>query len=150
MPFFQLRTRILERGSYFKIGEIEFYVAATTKTSQGKVTASSIVRCSAAVSRQETLARINLVPLQPMTTSRSTLMQNILKPYFTSHIGMCLHKDMVLQIGRSQRFLVRYARPYFGVINQGTEVKIDHNAPRKLQRIRIAPIWETQEEYTQA
>lgn len=30
MPFFQLKTRILERGNFFKIGEIEFYVAATT------------------------------------------------------------------------------------------------------------------------
>jgi len=63
MPFFQLKTRILERGNFFKIGEIEFYVAATSKSNQGKVTSRSIVRCSAAVSKQETLARVNLVPL---------------------------------------------------------------------------------------
>ena len=59
-------------------------------------------------------------------------MQNLLKPYFTSHIGVCLHKDQVLQIGKSQRFLVRYARPYYGIINQGTEVKIDNSPPKKL------------------
>ena len=29
MPFFQLRTRILEKNTYFEIGDIQFYVAAT-------------------------------------------------------------------------------------------------------------------------
>ena len=38
-------------------------MAATTKTGQGKVTASTVVRCSASVSREETLQRVNLVPL---------------------------------------------------------------------------------------
>lgn len=46
MPFFQIRARILEKGTYFKIGEIEFYVAACEPYEFGKVTSKSILRCT--------------------------------------------------------------------------------------------------------
>jgi len=45
MPFFQIRTRILERGTSFKIGDIEFYVAACEPHEYGKVTANTMLRC---------------------------------------------------------------------------------------------------------
>lgn len=45
-PFFQIRTRILEKGTYFKIGTIEFYVAACEPHDFGKVTANSVIRCT--------------------------------------------------------------------------------------------------------
>ena len=44
MPFFQLRTRILEKNSYFEIGNIQFFVAATSPHDFGKITNNSVVR----------------------------------------------------------------------------------------------------------
>ncbi len=49
MPFFQIRTRILERGTTFKIGDIEFYVASCEPHEFGKVTSKSVLRCTQAV-----------------------------------------------------------------------------------------------------
>jgi hypothetical protein len=46
MPFFQLRSRILEKATYFSIGSIEFYVASCEPFEFGKVTAKSIIRCT--------------------------------------------------------------------------------------------------------
>lgn len=46
MPFFQLQTRILEKGSYFKIGAIEFYVAACEPYDFGKVASKTTIRCT--------------------------------------------------------------------------------------------------------
>lgn len=46
MPFFQIRTRILEKTTYFKIGDIEFYVAACEPYEFGKVTSKTILRCT--------------------------------------------------------------------------------------------------------
>jgi hypothetical protein len=46
LPFFQLRARILEKGTYFKIGDIEFYVAACEPYEFGKVTSKSVIRCT--------------------------------------------------------------------------------------------------------
>jgi hypothetical protein len=46
MPFFQLQSRILEKGTYFLIGEIEFFVASCEPYEFGKVTSKSVIRCT--------------------------------------------------------------------------------------------------------
>lgn len=38
---------------------------------------------------------------------------------------------------------MKYARPFFGKVSNGTEVKIDSSTPKRVQVLRIAPIWET-------
>jgi hypothetical protein len=46
LPFFQIRTRILEKGKFFKIGDMEFYVATTEPHEYGKITSQTIIRCN--------------------------------------------------------------------------------------------------------
>ena len=55
MPFFQMRTRILERYTYFEIGEIQFFVAATAPYDFGKVTTNTRVRLSLSVEKNESI-----------------------------------------------------------------------------------------------
>jgi hypothetical protein len=50
-----MRSRILEKGTYFTIGDIEFYVAACEPYEFGKVTSKSVIRCTQAVSKNEPL-----------------------------------------------------------------------------------------------
>ena len=45
IPYFSMRMRILERGNYFKIGEIEFYVASCEPYEFGKITSRTTLRC---------------------------------------------------------------------------------------------------------
>jgi hypothetical protein len=141
MPFFQIRTRILEKGTCFKIGDIEFYVAACEPHEFGKVTSKSVLRCTYAVSKEENLERINLAPLRRLDTSRTILMENVIKPYFEQRIDMFVHKNMVIEI-EEYEFYVKYCRPFFGKISNGTEVKIDSSTPKRVHTLRIAPIWE--------
>ena len=124
MPFFQIRTRILERRQYFKIGDIEFYVAAIEPHDSGKVTARTNIRCTNSVSKSENIERINLAPLRRLDTSRSILMDSLIKPYFKANMGMCVHKNQILDIG-DHEFYIRYSRPFFGRVCSGTEVKIE-------------------------
>lgn len=49
-----------------------------------------------------------------------------------------------------REFFVKYARPHFGAITNGTEVKINQNMPKNIRTVRIAPIWPTNEEFKQA
>lgn len=93
-----MRTRILEKNTYFKIGEIEFYVAASEPHDFGKVTSKTMLRCTYAVSKAEPLQRINLAPLRRLESSRSTLLENLIKPYFESHLEQTLHKNMIIEI----------------------------------------------------
>jgi len=50
-----MRTRILEKGTYFSIGDIEFYVSATAPHDFGKITQKSVIRTSQTVSKKEPL-----------------------------------------------------------------------------------------------
>ena len=83
MPFFQLRTRILEKNTYFEIGNIQFFVAATSPHEFGKITTNSVVRLLQSVSKSSPIERINLVPLRRIETPKSILLANVLQPYFS-------------------------------------------------------------------
>ncbi len=72
-------------------------------------------------------------------------MENVIKPYFEGHLDMHIHRMMTIEI-EDQEFYVKYARPFFGKVSNGTQVKIDSGAPKRLQSIRIAPIWESDTE----
>lgn len=76
-------------------------------------------------------------------------MDNLIRPYFEANIDASLHKNMVIEI-EDQEFYVKYSRPFFGKISNGTEIKIDNSVPRRIQSLRIAPIWETQEIFDEA
>ena len=83
MPFLQLRTRILEKNTYFEIGDIQFFVAATSPHDFGKITTNSVVRLLQAVNRSAPIERINLVPLRRIETPKSILLANVLQPFFS-------------------------------------------------------------------
>ena len=90
-----------------------------------------------------------MAPLRRLDTSRTILMDTLIKPYFESRIDTYLHKNQVLDIdggegGDSYEFYVKYARPFFGKVSNGTEVKIDASTPKRIQVLRIAPIWENE------
>ena len=146
MPFFQLHTRILEKHSYFEIGEIQFFVAGMTPYDFGKVTTSTKVKLFSSVKKSESIQRINLVPLRRIDMSKSELLSTVLKPFFSSHIGTCLFKGQVFEI-QEHEFFVKYCRPYFGAISNGTEVKMDSSMPKSVRIVRVAPIWPTQEAF---
>jgi hypothetical protein len=77
-----------------------------------------------AISKSEPLQRINLAPLRRLEVSRTLLMENSVRPYFEANIDANLHKNMVIEI-EDQEFYVKYCRPFFGRIAEGTEIKID-------------------------
>ena len=42
---------------------------------------------------------------------------------------------------------MKYCRPFFGVISNGTEVKMDSSMPKSVRVVRVAPIWPTKEAF---
>ena len=58
-------------------------------------------------------------------------MENVIKPYFEQHIDMFIHKNQVIEIDEYE-FYVKYSRPFFGRISNGTEVKIDSSTPKQV------------------
>ena len=78
MPFFQILTRILEKNTYFNIGDVQFHIPATTPFDFGKVNATTTIRLTQAVSNQTPLDRLIIVPTKRHSISRHDLLNNIL------------------------------------------------------------------------
>ncbi len=58
-------------------------------------------------------------------------MENGIRPFFENNIDMFIYRNMVLEIDEYE-FYVKYARPFFGRITNGTEVKIDSATPKRV------------------
>ena len=56
-------------------------------------------------------------------------MENTVKPFFENSINLELHKGMILEID-DYEFYIKYSRPYFGKVQNGTEIKIDSSTPK--------------------
>ena len=117
-------------------------MASTAPHDFGKITTTSRVKLSSSVAKTESIQRINLVPLRRIEMSKNYLLQSVLKPYFSNSIGSCLFKGQVFEI-QDNEFFVKYCRPFFGAISNGTEVKMDSSMPKSVRIVRVAPIWPT-------
>ena len=89
------------------------------------------------------------MPLRRIEMSKNELLRNVLKPFFSGSIGSCLFKGQVIEI-QEHEFFVKYCRPFFGAISNGTEVKMDSSMPKAVRVVRVAPIWPTQEAFNTA
>jgi len=142
LPFFQIQTRILQKGNIFEIGSIKFLVAATTPYKQGKVGTKTKIRCNMVVSQDAALESVELIPMRRNTVASSTTFQNeVVNPFLRSikPKEIYTHKHAIIELD-DIKFLIKYSRPYFGYFTPETKVKIDDYA-KVLNFIRIAPIW---------
>ena len=141
-PFFQIQTRILQKGNVFEIGSIKFLVAATTAHKQGKVTTQTKIRCNMVVSQDSALESVELIPMRRNAISSTRqFMSEVVNPFLESikPKEIYTHKHAVIELD-DVKFLIKYSRPFFGYFNANTRIKIDDHA-KALSFIRIAPIW---------
>lgn len=142
LPFFQIQTRILQKGNIFEIGTIKFLVAATTPFKQGKVGTKTKIRCNLVVSQEAQLESVELIPLRKNSlSSNTTFINEVVNPFLRSlkPREVYTHKHAIIELD-DIKFLIKYSRPFFGYFNENTKVKIDDYA-KALSFIRIAPIW---------
>lgn len=158
LPFFQIQTRILQKGNIFEIGTIKFLVAATTPYKQGKVGTKTKIRCNMVVSQETPLESVELIPMRRNAIpSIATFMNDVVSPFLSSikPKEIYTHKHAIIELddsnfqrqfrgsnlsSRETKFLIKYSRPFFGYFTENTKVKIDDYA-KALNFIRIAPIW---------
>ena len=140
IPFFQMRTRIVEKNQFFKIGEVTFFVPATTPHEFGKVTANTTVRLTKSVCANQSLECIYLTPLKRVTSHSQLLTQSV-QTYIQNRNDFYTHKNFTFETTDGNEFFIRYARPFFGLVVPETEIKVDTDLPKNIRNVRIAPIW---------
>lgn len=142
LPFFQIQTRILQKGNIFEIGSIKFLVAATTSNRQGKVGTKTKIRCNMVVSQDSAMESVELIPMRRNAIpSNTTFTTEVINPFLRTvkEKEIYTHKHAIIELD-DVKFLIKYSRPFFGYFHEGTKVKIDDYA-KPLNFIRIAPIW---------
>lgn len=58
-------------------------------------------------------------------------MENSIRPFFQQNIEMYVHRNQIIEIDEHE-FYVKYSRPFFGKICNGTEVKIESTIPKEV------------------
>lgn len=76
-------------------------------------------------------------------------MENVIKPFVEANPDFYVHKNQILEF-EDYEFYVKYSRPFFGKVSPQTDIKIDSSTPKPIQVLRIAPIWEKENEYERA
>ncbi len=93
---------------------------------------------------------MNLVPLKRLDNSRTAIFETAIKPFLEANPDFHVHKNQILEF-EDYEFYVKYARPFFGKVDlASTDIKIDSSTPKPVQVLRIAPIWQTDEQYERA
>lgn len=106
---------------------MKFLVAATYPHKMGKVNGETKIRCNMVVSEEASLQAIEVIPMRRHNiTSRSAFMNEVVTPFLATltHKEIFTHNHGILEM-EDMKFLVKYARPYFGYLTPETRVKID-------------------------
>ncbi len=130
----------------FKIGSLKFLVAGTSPHKLGKVSTSTVIRCSETVDEGKEVEYIEIVPMRRnQFPSAEHFREQVVAPYLQSLRPREMHvfKHGIIELD-NLRFFIRYQRPEYGYLSSRTKVRIaDYIKP--LSFVRLAPIWKDEE-----
>ena len=69
LPYFKMKSRLLKNGSFFKIGEIEFKVAAVLPGFKGIVNSKTYIKCNDYYSSQNVIKRALVISTKNYNTT---------------------------------------------------------------------------------
>jgi hypothetical protein len=139
LPFFQFKSRIINKGKIFSIGEYEFKVSSTyPNLINGKVTSETLIRCNEYYS--------NIIPIKEATfitcknyenESNEEIKEKIyLTPYKNQ---LSIYNNSLTRIN-SYDFFIRNCYPSFGVINNETIINIKNKNIEQIRSVTLAII----------
>lgn len=137
LPYFKIKRRIVKKGFYFKIGEIEFKVCGVYPGKKGVITSKTYVHCNNNFSRNINLERALLLTTQRYENFNQEV---FLKELFERDISnVVISKNELIELNQYE-FFVRNCIPESGKINNQTEIKIENKEIYNITKIKVAVI----------
>lgn len=139
LPFFQFKSRLLNKGKIFLIGNYEFKVLSTTPNyMSGKVSSETLIRCNQFYS--------NIIPITKAFIITNTKYENDSDNYIKENIintpypsQLSILQNTLTRI-HSYDLYIRNCIPSYGVINNETQITILNKDIEQLRSITIAII----------
>lgn len=136
MPYFKIKGRILKKGSYFKIGEINFKVSGLYPGKKGLITSKTFIHCNKYFSSNTIIKRALFLTTQKYDNFNQEALASEL---INSDSDLIINKDEVTQI-KQYEFYVRNSEPESGRINSQTQITIENKEIFNITKIKIAII----------
>jgi len=132
LPYFKIKSRILKKNSYFKIGEIDFKVSGLNPGKKGVITSKTVIHCENYFSSETFVKRALFLTTQKYDNFDQEALVN-------EFINSDSNKDEVTQI-KQYEFYVRNCEPESGKINNQTQIAIENKEIYNITRLKIAII----------
>ncbi len=137
LPYYKMKSRIMKKGMFFKIGEIGFRVTGTCPFHKGAISSKTYIHCDNYHSLKTPIKRALMI-----TTSKfDNFDQETLKKEILSNSGedLLINKNEIAQL-KNYEFFIRNCDPSSGVLNNETQINIENKDLMNISKIKIAVI----------
>ncbi len=131
-----MKSRILKKGSFFKIGEIDFKVSGLFPGKKGVVTSKTVIHCDYCFSSNSIVTRALFITTQKYDNFDQEALVNEL---MDSRSNFLINKNEITQI-KQYEFYVRNCEPESGRINSQTQITVENKEIYNITKLKIAII----------
>ncbi len=137
LPYYKIKSRIMKKGMYFKIGEIGFKVIGVAPFKKGVVTSKTYIHCNSYYSLNTPIKRALLLT----TTKFDNFDQEALKREVISwgEPNLLVNKNEISHF-RQFEFFVRNCEPDSGVLTSESQITIENKDILNIAKVKIAII----------
>ncbi len=139
LPFFKMKSRILKKGTFFKIGEIEFKVNGLNPGKKGVITSKTFIHCDNYFSSNTIIERALLLTTQKYEDLNKEAFVKELLNNDNNYHNIMISKNEIIQM-KQYDFYIRNCEPDSGKISSQTLISIENNEIINLSQIKIAII----------
>lgn len=136
MPYFKMKSRILKKGSFFKIGEIDFKVSGLYPGKKGVITSKTFIHCDSYFSSNTILKRALFLTTQKYDNFNQ---EALVSEFLDSRSNFLINKNEITQI-KQYEFYVRNCEPESGRINSETQITVENKEIYNITKLKIAII----------
>jgi hypothetical protein len=138
LPYFKIKSRIMKKGQFFKIGEMGFKVIGLSPFKKGVISSKTYIHCDNFFSLSTPIKRALMI-----TTSKyDNFDQESLKKEILAqgeNFNLLINKNEVAQI-RQMEFIIRNCDPPTGVLNNESIITIENKDIMNISKVKIAII----------
>jgi len=136
LPYFKIKSRILKKGSYFKIGEIDFKVSGVSPGKKGVITSKTYIHCDSFFSSNTIIKRVLFLTTQKYDNFDQ---EALISEFRKTDSSILIKKDEITQI-KQYEFYVRNCEPESGRIDSETLIAIENRDIFNITKLKIAII----------
>ena len=136
LPYFKIKSRILKKSRFFKIGEIGLKVVGVSPGIKGIISSKTYIHCNSHYSTQTSVNRVLLLTTQRYDNFNQEL---LIREILTTDKTILINKNELIKI-KQYEFFVRNCEPESGILTQSSCITVENKQIQNISKIKIAII----------